>query len=159
MSPTAELLRRAGLRVTAPRLAVLEILQAAPHADAASVLAATRAQDVGVSVQGVYDVLAALYDAGVLRRIQPAHSVARFEIDHGDNHHHAVCRACGDLVDVPCVTGEPPCLDPRPATTTGFAVDEAEVIFWGLCPDCQHAAPGPVPEPVDPTTHHEKEQV
>lgn len=150
----AALLREAGLRVTGPRLTVLESLEATPHADASTVLSSARSRASGVSVQGVYDVLAALSEAGVLRRIQPAHSVARFEIDRGDNHHHVACRRCDALVDVPCTTGRPPCLDAGPAEAKGFSVEEAEVIFWGLCPSCQQTS-GASPGPADPT-HPEK---
>jgi Fur family transcriptional regulator, stress-responsive regulator len=150
-SSPAALLREAGLRVTGPRLAVLETLGRVPHADASTILAATREHAAGVSVQGVYDVLAALSEAGVLRRIQPAQSVARFEIDSGDNHHHVVCRGCEAIVDVPCSTGEPPCLDTGPAQAAGFAVEEAEVLFWGQCPSCQQMT-GADRGPADPTT-------
>ncbi|MFK5634960.1 MULTISPECIES: Fur family transcriptional regulator [unclassified Ornithinimicrobium] len=141
MTPATELLRRAGLRVTTPRVAVLEVLQQHPHVDAAGVLALARSRAGSVSVQGVYDVLAALDAAGVVRRIQPAHSVARYEVDHGDNHHHVVCRGCEVIVDVPCAVGSRPCLDPAPAQVLGFAVEEAEVIYWGVCPACRAAAP------------------
>ena len=132
-------LRGAGLRVTAPRVAVLHTLSEHPHADAAAVVERTRERAQGVSVQGVYDVLAALTGARLVRRIQPAHAVARYELDLGDNHHHVVCRGCDDLVDVPCAVGSAPCLDPTPAEAVGFAVDEAEVIYWGRCPSCQSA--------------------
>ena len=152
-SSAASLLREAGLRVTGPRLAVLETLEATPHADAATVLAATRERTAGVSVQGVYDVLAALSEAGVLRRIRPAHAAARFEIDRGDNHHHVVCRGCEALVDVPCATGRPPCLDTAVAEAAGFAVEEAEVLFRGLCPSCRQTS-GASRGPADP--NHEK---
>lgn len=138
-------LRGAGLRVTAPRVAVLETLQQHPHAEAARVIEHTRERAHGVSVQGVYDVLAALTGARLVRRIQPAHAVARYELDLGDNHHHVVCRDCDVLVDVPCAVGSAPCLDPTPAEAVGFAVDEAEVIYWGRCPACQAA----VAEPAD----------
>lgn len=130
-------LRAAGLRVTAPRLAVLDVLTEHPHADAATILEETRERTSGVSVQGVYDVLAALTRARVLRRIQPANSVARYEVDHGDNHHHAVCRSCGQFVDVPCALSSAPCVDPSGAQEVGFAIDEAEVIYWGMCPSCR----------------------
>lgn len=133
----AELLRGAGLRVTTPRITVLEILDGHPHADATEVLRLTRERTGGVSVQGVYDVLGTLTERGLLRRIQPAHSVARFEIDHGDNHHHVVCRDCQQIVDVPCAVGAAPCIDPSPATSLGYEVDEAEVIYWGTCADCR----------------------
>jgi Fur family ferric uptake transcriptional regulator len=150
-SPSTQLLQRAGLRVTAQRLAVLETLRTQPHAEVAEVLRRTREGSTSVSVQGVYDVLTTLVESGLIRRIQPANSPARFELDLGDNHHHAVCRTCQVLVDVPCGTGSAPCLDAQPASGLGFRVDEAEVIYWGLCPDCQRAADGPTDDgEVDP---------
>lgn len=131
----AALLRQAGLRVTKPRQAVLSAVHAHPHSHADTLVAHSRA-DVGhVSLQAVYDVLHALTRAGVLRRMEPAGSPARYELDRGDNHHHLACRSCGGLVDVPCAQGAAPCLDPL--NSHGFAVDEAEVIYWGLCPTCQ----------------------
>lgn len=138
-APT-ELLQGAGLRVTAARVAVLETLRDHPHADAGEVLRLTRDRAQGVSVQGVYDILTTLSGAGLLRRIQPASSPARFELDLGDNHHHAVCRGCQVLLDVPCATGTIPCADPGEHATDGFRVEEAEVIYWGLCPRCQETA-------------------
>lgn len=147
LSPSAAL-SGAGLRVTAPRVAVLQILQEHPHADAADLVQLTRHHARGISVQGVYDVLNRLTDAGLIRRIQPAHSVARYELDHGDNHHHVVCRGCGSLVDVPCTTGAAPCLDAGPARSLGYHVDEAEVIYWGLCPQCHTSDDEPhIPTP------------
>ncbi|CAN7239945.1 Fur family transcriptional regulator [Knoellia sp. LjRoot47] len=131
-----QLLRGAHLRVTKPRLAVLHALRESPHADTGTVLDAVRGRHTTVSHQAVYDCLAALTDAGLVRRLQPTGSVARYELSVGDNHHHAVCRSCGAIADVACATGKAPCLhasDPH-----GFAVDEAEVIYWGLCPNCQH---------------------
>lgn len=141
----ADTLREAGLRVTNARLEVLATVQENPHADAATVLAITRERARGVSVQGVYDVLTTLTDKGLLRRIQPAHSAARFEVDEGDNHHHVVCRSCEVLVDVPCAVGERPCLDPSGAHALGFDVDEAEIIYWGTCPDCREDEAAPAP--------------
>lgn len=138
-------LRGAGLRVTNARLEVLETVQKHPHADAGTVLSLTRERAQGVSVQGVYDVLTTLTQAGVLRRIQPAHSAARFEVDAGDNHHHVVCRSCRSLTDVPCAVGEPPCIDTSAATSLGYEVDEAEVIYWGVCPDCRADRSEPAP--------------
>jgi Fur family ferric uptake transcriptional regulator len=129
-----QLLRDAQLRVTRPRLAVLEAVGRRPHLDTESVIAAVR-EDVGmVSHQAVYDVLRALTDAGLLRRIQPTGSVARYEARVGDNHHHVVCRGCGAIADVDCATGEAPCLNA--SDDHGFAIDEAEVVYWGTCPDC-----------------------
>ncbi|QXW00989.1 Fur family transcriptional regulator [Rhodococcus globerulus] len=127
-------LRAAGLRVTAPRLAVLNAVTAQPHSDADSVAAQVRQQLGSVSTQAVYDVLKACVSAGLLRRIEPAGSPARFETRTGDNHHHLVCRSCGNVVDVDCVVGQAPCLEP--SDRHGFEIDEAEVVFWGRCNDC-----------------------
>lgn len=129
-------LRGAGLRRTAPRIAVLTELAAHPHASAESVAAAARAQLGTVSTQAIYDVLHALTKAGLVRRIEPAGSPARYEARIGDNHHHIVCRRCGAIGDVDCAVGAAPCLDP--SQTHGYLVDEAEVTFWGLCTDCQN---------------------
>ncbi|QFZ16267.1 Fur family transcriptional regulator [Saccharothrix syringae] len=134
-----ELLKGAGLRVTAPRLAVLDWLAEHPHATADQVAEGVRARLGAVSTQAVYDVLHACARTGLLRRIEPAGHPARYETRTGDNHHHLVCRACGRTRDVDCVHGAAPCLEP--SSTGGFTVDEAEVLFWGLCPDCQ-GAPG-----------------
>lgn len=127
-------LRNAGLRRTAPRLAVLESLRAHPHATAEAVLGDVRGRLGRMSTQAVYDVLHALTEAGLVRRIEPARSPARFELRVGDNHHHLVCRACGRVEDVDCATGEVPCL--TASDDRGFAIDEAEVTYWGLCPAC-----------------------
>lgn len=130
----ARTLREASLRVTRPRLAVLEAVHQHPHADTETLIGAVR-DDIGeVSHQAVYDVLRALTDAGLVRRIQPAGSTARYESRIGDNHHHLVCRSCGSVVDVDCAVGAAPCLDP--SEDHGFVIDEAEVVFWGLCPSC-----------------------
>jgi Fur family ferric uptake transcriptional regulator len=139
MPEFAELLRGADLRVTRPRLAVLEAVQDHPHADTDSIFAAVRALLPEVSRQAVYDVLAALSTAGLVRRIQPSGSVARYEARVGDNHHHLVCRSCGTIGDVECPAGDVPCL--TPVDDQGFLVDEAEVIYWGLCPDCSTRQP------------------
>ncbi|ASF10535.1 putative Fur family transcriptional regulator [Nocardia brasiliensis NBRC 14402] len=128
-------LRAAGLRVTAPRIAVLDAVAAAPHTDADRVAATVRQALGSVSTQAVYDVLRACVHAGILRRIEPAGSAALYETRTGDNHHHLVCRSCGTVVDIDCVVGAAPCLDPDDAH--GFAIDEAEVVFWGLCPQCR----------------------
>jgi Fur family ferric uptake transcriptional regulator len=130
-----ELLKHAGLRVTAPRLAVLDWLARHQHATADQVAEGVRARLGSVSTQAVYDVLHACARAGLLRRIEPAGHPARYETRTGDNHHHLVCRACGRTEDVDCVHGAAPCLEPSSAA--GFAVDEAEILFWGLCPACQ----------------------
>jgi Fe2+ or Zn2+ uptake regulation protein len=128
-------LRDAGLRVTAPRVAVLAEMADGKHVTADQVALAVRDRLGTISTQAVYDVLGALTRAGLLRRIEPAGSPARYETRVGDNHHHVVCRSCGAIADVDCVVGEPPCLSP--ASAGGFVIDEAEVTFWGLCPDCQ----------------------
>lgn len=136
----AEQLRAAELRVTRPRVAVLEAVSAHPHADTDTVFGAVRAVLPEVSRQAVYDVLAALTDTGLIRRIQPSGSVARYESRVGDNHHHVVCRTCGTISDIDCSVGDAPCL--TPADGRGFLVDEAEVIYWGHCPACsaQHTS-------------------
>jgi Fe2+ or Zn2+ uptake regulation protein len=131
---SADRIRAAGLRVTGPRVAVLEALYAVPHADVDSVLTAVRA-NTDVSTQAVYDVLRAFTEAGLVRRIEPAGSPARFETRVGDNHHHVVCRVCGATADVDCAVGATPCLDP--SDHHGFLIDEAEVTYWGLCPACR----------------------
>jgi Fe2+ or Zn2+ uptake regulation protein len=130
----SELLRRRGLRVTPQRLAVLQAVSLEPHATADVVVQTVRGEIGSISVQGVYDALAALTDKGLLRRIQPAGSPARYEDRVGDNHHHLICRVCERMVDVDCAVGEPPCL--TVAEDVGYEIDEAEVIFWGRCPEC-----------------------
>lgn len=137
VDPTTTL-RAAGLRVTKQRIAVLDALTAAPHSGADTVLALVRS-DVGqVSTQAVYDVLHTLTDHGLVRRIQPAGSTARYELRVGDNHHHVVCRRCGSVADIDCAAGYAPCLDPSglDRVSPGFVVDEAEVTYWGLCATC-----------------------
>jgi Fur family transcriptional regulator, stress-responsive regulator len=131
----AETLRRVGLRVTRPRLAVLDVLGEGGHLDVEEITTRVRSRLDSVSTQAVYDVLGALSRAGLARRLEPAGSPARYESRVGDNHHHVVCRSCGVIADIDCVIGEAPCLDPDNAP--GFQVDEAEVTFWGLCPHCQ----------------------
>ena len=138
-------LRAAGLRVTGPRVAVYQALHGRPHTQADALLAPARARAGALSRQAVYDVLAVLVDAGLVRRIEPAGSAARYELRVGDNHHHLVCRRCGTTVDVDCTVGVAACLEPSDAA--GFAVDEAEVVFWGLCPTCQSRATTPPAEP------------
>jgi len=128
------MLREAGLRVTRPRLAVLTAVHAHPHADTDSVLDAVRRELPRVSQQAVYDVLHALTAAGLVRRIQPSGSVARYESRVGDNHHHVVCRSCGAIADVEGAGGEAPCL--TASADHGFSIEEAEVIYWGLCRPC-----------------------
>jgi Fur family ferric uptake transcriptional regulator len=128
-------LRDAGLRITASRLAVLSAVGEGDHLTADQVASTVRGRVGTISTQAVYDVLAALTRAGLTRRIEPAGSPARFETRVGDNHHHIVCRVCGAVSDVDCVVGEPPCV--LPTEPGGYVIDEAEVIFWGLCPACQ----------------------
>lgn len=135
MSTGEELLREHGLRVTKPRLAVLEILAEGGHLEVDEIANRARTRLESVSTQAVYDVLGALSRAGLARRLEPAGSPARFEARVGDNHHHIVCRGCGAIADVDCTLGERPCL--TPSRSHGFELDEAEVTFWGLCPDCQ----------------------
>lgn len=130
----ASLLRAASLRVTAPRLAVLAEVHDHPHADVDLIATGVRRQLGSVSTQAVYDVLRALTEAGLLRRIEPAGSPARFEARVGDNHHHVVCRLCGAISDVDCAVGEAPCLEA--SSPGGFVIDEAEVTYWGICPAC-----------------------
>jgi Fur family ferric uptake transcriptional regulator len=131
------MLRGASLRVTRPRVAVLGAVHDHPHADTNSIIGLVR-EDLGdVSHQTVYDVLSALAETGLVRRIEPPGSVARYESRVGDNHHHLVCRSCGAIADVDCATGAAPCL--TPAEHHGYALDEAEVIYWGLCPGCSAA--------------------
>ena len=128
------MLREAALHVTRPRVAVLAAVYDQPHADTHSILGLVREKLGGVSQQTVYDVLNALTDAGLVRRIHPPGSVARYESRVGDNHHHVVCRSCGVIADVDCAVGEAPCL--TASDHHGFAIDEAEVIYWGLCLEC-----------------------
>jgi Fur family ferric uptake transcriptional regulator len=131
------MLRGAELRVTRPRLAVLEAVHAHPHADTDAIIGAVRQDVPTVSHQAVYDVLRALTSAGLVRRIQPSGSVARYEARVGDNHHHVVCRSCGAIADVDCAVGAVPCLTAD--DDQGFTIDEAEVTYWGLCPACATA--------------------
>ena len=137
-SDYAEQLRAAALRVTRPRIAVMEAVHAHPHADTETIFGAVRAGLPEVSRQAVYDVLNALTAVGLVRRIQPSGSVARYESRIDDNHHHVVCRSCGVIADVDCAVGEAPCLtaSENGDVLDGFVLDEAEVIYWGLCPDC-----------------------
>jgi Fur family transcriptional regulator, stress-responsive regulator len=128
------MLRDAALRVTQPRLAVLTAVHEHAHADTDDVLHRVRELLPHVSHQAIYDVLHALTDAGLVRRIQPSRSPARYEARVGDNHHHVVCRSCGAIADVDCAVGHTPCL--TASDDHGFVVDEAEVIYWGTCPDC-----------------------
>ncbi|UIJ34202.1 Fur family transcriptional regulator [Allobranchiibius huperziae] len=139
-SETPMKLRAAQLRVTAPRVAVLEELSSRPHADADDLVMAVRERLGSVSVQAVYDVLRALTAAGLVRRIEPAGHPARYETRTGDNHHHVVCRSCGAVGDVDCAVGPAPCLEA--SNPDGFTIDEAEVIYWGHCSECRDDVPG-----------------
>lgn len=134
---TAEELRGAGLRVTAARVALLETVRHGDHLDVEGVASGVRDRVGHISLQAVYDALHALTSAGLIRRIEPAGSPARFEGRVGDNHHHLMCRSCGVVADVDCAVGEAPCL--TAADDQGFSIDEAEVIYWGLCPACADA--------------------
>jgi Fur family ferric uptake transcriptional regulator len=138
-----QVLRGAELRVTRPRVAVLTAVHDHPHADTDTIIGAVRAGQADVSHQAVYDVLRALTAAGLLRRIQPAGSVARYEARVADNHHHVVCRGCGTIADVECAVGEIPCL--TASDSQGFVIDEAEVTYWGLCPTCAGSDPATTP--------------
>ena len=135
LADPADLLRQRGYRVTGQRLAVLRAVSAQPHLTADAVAETVRAELGAISLQAVYDVLGVLVDVGLIRRIQPAGSPARFESRVSDNHHHVICRACGRTADVDCAVGSAPCLDA--VDDKGFAIDEAEVIYWGRCPECQ----------------------
>jgi Fur family ferric uptake transcriptional regulator len=132
-------LQDAGLRVTAPRLAVLAAVRGGDHLDVEDIATVARERIGSISTQAVYDALSALTRSGLVRRIEPAGSPARFETRVDDNHHHLICRTCGTAVDVDCVVGAAPCLSP--SQSAGFAIDEAEVIFWGICPACRSSHP------------------
>lgn len=136
--PAEEELRSRGLRVTRPRLAVLDVLAQGGHLGADEIARRVRDRIGAVSTQAVYDVLHALTQAGLARRIEPAGGSTRYEARTGDNHHHVVCRGCGVVGDVDCAVGTAPCLEP--SARHGFVIDEAEVTFWGLCPSCQQGS-------------------
>jgi Fur family transcriptional regulator, stress-responsive regulator len=138
---TVALLRRHGLQVTAQRLAVLRAVTERSHSTASEIDTAVRSEIGAVSLQAVYDALGMLTARGIIRRIQPAGSPARYEGRVGDNHHHLICRECGAMVDVDCAVGEAPCL--TTADACGYEIDEAEVIYWGRCPGCVAAAAVP----------------
>ncbi len=139
-SDPAHLLRQHGLQVTAQRLAVLRAVSSRPHSTADDIELLVRADIGAISRQAVYDALGSLTDKGLIRRIQPARSPARYEDRVDDNHHHLVCRLCDRMVDVDCAVGSKPCLEA--ADDHGFTIDEAEVIYWGRCPACRAASPG-----------------
>jgi len=140
MSSPVEVLRKHGIPVTAQRLAVLRAVSGHPHGTAEELAEIVRGEIGVISRQAVYDALGMLTDRGIIRRIQPAGSPARYEDRVGDNHHHLICRSCGATVDVDCIVGQKPCLEV--AEDSGFHIDEAEVIFWGVCPTCQGESPG-----------------
>lgn len=150
----ADLLRQRGIQVTAQRLAVLRAVAAQPHITADGVAEAVRAEIGAISLQSVYDALGVLVTEGLLRRIQPSGSPARFEDRVGDNHHHLICRSCGRVVDVDCAVGPAPCL--TAVDDKGYEIDEAEVAYWGRCPECVAAerarprASAPVARPRGP---------
>lgn len=131
----AALLRKQGLQVTAQRLAILRAVSSRPHGTADAIAEAVRADIGAISRQAVYDALGMLAQKGLIRRIQPAGSPARYEARIGDNHHHLICRKCGKTVDVDCAIGETPCL--TAVEDSGFLIDEAEVVYWGTCPECR----------------------
>ena len=135
MQSAEDRLRAVGLRVTRPRVAVLAELADRPHADVEAIAAGARDRLGSVSTQAIYDVVHALTRVGLLRCVEPAGLRAVFEVETGDNHHHLVCRGCGVIIDVPCATGEVPCL--QASDDHNFCIDEAEVTFWGLCPPCR----------------------
>ena len=136
-------MRERGVQVTAQRIAVMRAISGRPHSTADEIERAVRSEIGAISRQAVYDALGILTDKRIIRRIQPARSPARYEDRVGDNHPHLVCRACGRTVDVDCGPGQPPCLEP--SHDHGFAIEEAEVVFWGQCPDCR--------SPSDDETH------
>ena len=147
-SDLVSVVRAAGLRVTRPRVAVLGAVREHPHATTESIITAVRRDLPKVSSQAVYGILGALADTGLVQRIQPRGSVARYEARVGDNHHHVVCRSCGAIADVDCAVGDTPCLIAE--NDSGYAIDEAEVIYWGRCPSC---SPRPIAHPsAEPAT-------
>jgi Fe2+ or Zn2+ uptake regulation protein len=147
MSDFEAQLRAVSLRVTRPRLAVLATLRDHPHVDTETVIDLVRTGHPAVSHQTIYDVLRALTDTGLIRRIQPAGANARYETRVGDNHHHVVCRSCGAIADVECAVGHTPCL--TASDDHGYVIDQAEVVYWGTCPECAAGRPrndSPLPE-------------
>ena len=150
----AALLRERGIQVTAQRLAVLRAVAGQPHSTADAVADVVRSEIGAISLQAVYDALALLVSEGLIRRIQPSGSPARFEDRVGDNHHHLICRTCGRVVDVDCATGAAPCL--KAIDDRGYEIDEAEVAYWGRCPDClkrsPHAKPRAITAPATKNT-------
>ena len=155
-SDPAALLRQRGIQVTAQRLAVLRAVSGEPHITADAVAEAVRAEIGAISLQAVYDALGALVAGGLIRRIQPAGSPARFEDRVGDNHHHLICRVCGRVVDVDCAIGDAPCL--TAADDNGYEIDEAEVAYWGRCPDCVGHTTRRAKATTRSRSHHSKSQ-
>ena len=153
MADSADSLRQRGIQVTAQRLAVLRAVAGQPHITADGVAEAVRAEIGAISLQSVYDALSLLVAEGLLRRIQPAGSPARFENRVGDNHHHLICRSCGRVVDVDCATGTAPCL--AALDDQGYQIDEAEVAYWGRCPECQ-ARPDASSSPDSPASRRRR---
>ncbi len=148
------MLRAAALRVTRPRVAVLSAVHDHPHAATDSIIGIVRGDLGEVSHQAVYDVLRALTAAGLLRRIQPSGSVARYEVRVGDNHHHVVCRSCGLIADVDCAVGAAPCLDA--SDDHGFVIEEAEVTYWALCPECVETTETATSGSLHPNSHQKQ---
>jgi Fur family transcriptional regulator, stress-responsive regulator len=146
---SAALLRARGIQVTAQRLAVLRAVSGQPHITADAVAEAVRTEIGAISLQSVYDALSLLVAEGLIRRIQPSGSAARYEDRVGDNHHHLICRSCGRVVDVDCAVGAAPCL--TAIDDRGYEIDEAEVAYWGRCPDCQTQPPPSSPSAPSPT--------
>jgi Fur family ferric uptake transcriptional regulator len=142
---SADVLRGVGLRVTAARVALLDTIRDGDHLGIEAIASGVRNRVGHISLQAVYEALHALTAAGLLRRIEPAGSTPRFERRVGDNHHHIVCRSCGVVADVDCAVGEAPCL--TASDDHGFTIEEAEVVYWGLCPDCSNARSSWVPGP------------
>lgn len=151
----ATLLRERGIQVTAQRLAVLRAVTGRPHITADAVADVVRTEIGAISLQSVYDALALLVSTGLIRRIQPPGSAARFEDRVGDNHHHLICRSCGRLVDVDCAVGAAPCL--TPSADRGYEIDEAEVAYWGRCADCVEQAKLPNHPPAESTSHGKRQ--
>jgi Fe2+ or Zn2+ uptake regulation protein len=152
VTDSAALLRERGIQVTAHRLAVVRAVAGQPHITADVVAEVVRTEIGAISLQSVYDTLGLLVAAGLIRRIQPAGSPARFEDRVGDNHHHLICRTCGRVVDVDCAVGSAPCL--TAVDDRGYEIDEAEVAYWGRCPDCV-AQSGPAPDAIRQPDHAE----
>jgi Fur family transcriptional regulator, stress-responsive regulator len=153
----AELLRRHGVQVTAQRLAVLRAVSHRPHSTAADIDTVVRAEIGAISLQAVYDALGVLTDKGIIRRIQPAGSPARYEDRVGDNHHHLICRTCSRMIDVDCAVGDTPCL--TAADDSGYEIHEAEVIYWGRCPECVAAGKSNGPSESETTRQQEDRHV